>query len=454
MDSNDKKPKFWHAALALAGQSEDRAKLLLSNNSAAMQDVMHSSSDCVHPDELTEFLRTGELTPETRVHLAKCASCAAIIDAFEPPAEPTLALKEAQAEWLSTYESDRVRFGLLTEPDGRWGSFGVSMVTNVVTACLLILFTAAIHKVEKQKYNETLIFPQEVPPPPKIVVPKVKEFAPPQPEVVKLTPPKITIPKIRPQPEIPKPMKMDQPEQPKLPPAPPKAVAPPLQPKVGLFSSPKPTDTANNQVKPDVKAGGFGDPTGAKTNPNTTKSGLVAVGTFNSAPGPDTGAGASRQGTVTGTSFGAGVANRVPGGRDMGKVASAGFANGTVGGSGKPGGTGTVASAGFSNTAGPAPTQVAIKTTEAAFVPPVVISEPHPQYTTEAARLRIQGEVTLQVRFLASGQVEVLRVVNGLGHGLDEEAKRVAEQIRFKPAEKDGHPIDHTTLIHVIFQLA
>jgi TonB family protein len=286
------------------------------------------------------------------------------------------------------------------------------------------------------------------------VVPKVKVFAPPQPEVVKLTPPKITIPKIQPPPEIPKPVKLDQPEQPKLPPAPPKAVAPPPQPKVGLFSSPKPTETANNQVKPDVKAGGFGDPIGAKTNPNSTKSALVAVGNFNSAPGAATGAGAARKGAVSGTSFGAGVANGVPGGHDMGKVASAGFANGIVGGTGKPGGTGTVASAGFSNQAGPAPTQVAIKTSEPAFVPPVVISEPHPQYTPEAVQLRIQGEVTLQVRFLASGQVEVLRVVNGLGHGLDEAAKRVAEQIRFKPAIKDGHPVDHTTLIHVTFQLA
>jgi TonB family protein len=345
-------------------------------------------------------------------------------------------------------------FGLLPEPEGRWGSFGVSMVTNIIIMTLLILFTAAIHKVEKQKYNETLIFPQEVPPPPKIVVPKVKVFAPPQPEVVKLTPPKITVPKIQPPPEIPKPVKLDQPDQPKLPPAPPKAVAPPPQPKVGLFASPKPTETANNQVKPDVKAGGFGDPTGAKTNPNSTKSALVAVGSFNSAPGAATGAGAARKGAVSGTSFGSGVANGVPGGHDMGKVASAGFANGVVGGTGKPGGTGTVATAGFSNSVGAAPTQVAIKTTEPAFIPPVVISEPHPQYTPEAAQLRIQGEVTLQVRFLATGQVEVLRVVNGLGHGLDEQAKRVAEQIRFKPAEKDGHPVDHTTLIHVTFQLA
>jgi TonB family protein len=346
-------------------------------------------------------------------------------------------------------------FGLLPEPEGRWGSFGVSMVGNILIASLLILLTAAVHKVEKQKYNQTLIFPQEVPPPPppKIQPPKVKVIAPPQPQLVKLDPPKIAPPKIQP-PELPKPVKLEQPDQPKLPPAPPKAVAPPPQPKVGLFTSPKPTEVANNQVKPDLKTGGFGDPTGAKPNPTSTKSQLVATGSFNAAPGPATGAGAARKGAVSGTSFGSGVANGVPGGHDMGKVASAGFANGVVGGTGKPGATGTVASAGFTNNIGNAPTQVAIKTTEPAFVPPVVISEPHPQYTPEAAQLRIQGEVTLQVRFLASGQVEVLRVVNGLGHGLDEAAKRVAEQIRFKPAEKDGHPVDHTTLIHVTFQLA
>jgi outer membrane biosynthesis protein TonB len=222
--------------------------------------------------------------------------CSAIIDAFEPLPERVAALKEFRAQLLYVPQPSRVEFGLLPEPEGRWGSFGVSTATNVIIMSLLILLTAAIHKVEKQKYNETLIFPQEVPPPPKIVVPKVKAFAPPQPEVVKLNPPKIVIPKIQPPPEIPKPVKLDQPEQPKLPPAPPKAVAPPPQPKVGLFTSPKPTETANNQVKPDVKAGGFGDPIGAKTNPNSTKSALVAVGSFNSAPGAATGAGAAREG--------------------------------------------------------------------------------------------------------------------------------------------------------------
>jgi hypothetical protein len=135
---------------------------------------------------------------------------------------------------------------------------------------LLIIFTAAkIHQVQKQKvYVDSLVLPQTPPPPPpKIVVPKVKILAPPQPEIVKLEPPKIIMPKPTPQPEIAKPVKLDTPDQPKLPPAPPKAVTPPPQPKTGMFESPKPTEVANNQVAPSVKAGGFGDPLGAKPNP-------------------------------------------------------------------------------------------------------------------------------------------------------------------------------------------
>src|ERR1700678_906993 len=239
----------------------------------------------------------------------------------------------------------RDSFGLLPEPEGRWGSFGVSMVTNLTIMVLVVLLTAAVHKVEKQKYIEHMVFVQQntPPPPPKPIIPKVKVIAPPQPQVVKLEPPKIVVPKIQPPPEIPKPVKLDQPDQPKLPPAPPKAVAPPPQPKVGLFASSKPTEVANNQSKPETKTGGFGDPTGAKVNPNSTQSALVSVGAFNNAPGEATGAGAARKGAVSGTSFGSGVANGVPGGHDMGKVASAGFANGVVGGTGKPNFGGVVA---------------------------------------------------------------------------------------------------------------
>lgn len=346
----------------------------------------------------------------------------------------------------------RDNFGLLPEPKGRWRSFGVAALTDVAIILLLVLLALNKHTVKKISYIETLIVPTQTPPPkPPVKIPPVKFKAPPQPQVARLEPPKIVMPK--PLPEPPKPVQLKTAE-PKLPPPPPKRVAPPPQPKVGLFSSPKPTEVANNRTHPTVQTGGFGDPLGARKNALSKQSQMVAVGSFNDATGERAkGAGAARKGAITGTSFGSGVAHGVPGGRSHGTVASAGFSNGVVGGSGR-GPTGKVQTAGFTSNVGKAPTQVAIRQTTPAFVPPVVLSEPHPKYTAEAIKMRIQGEVTLKVRFMASGQVEVLQVISGLGHGLDEEARQVAEHIRFKPAEKDGRPVDHTTLIHVTFQLA
>jgi len=44
--------------------------------------------------------------------------------------------------------------------------------------------------------------------------------------------------------------------------------------------------------------------------------------------------------------------------------------------------------------------------------------------------------------------------VHSLGHGLDEEARRVAQQIRFRPATRNGQAVDLTTNITISFQLA
>ena len=84
---------------------------------------------------------------------------------------------------------------------------------------------------------------------------------------------------------------------------------------------------------------------------------------------------------------------------------------------------------------------------------PVVTFEPDVQYTSAAMSARVQGTITLQVRFTASGTVEVLKVVNGLGFGLDEQVAKVAEGIRFVPATDNGKPVDRTTLMHVTFTL-
>ena len=73
---------------------------------------------------------------------------------------------------------------------------------------------------------------------------------------------------------------------------------------------------------------------------------------------------------------------------------------------------------------------------------------------SEARQMRVEGNVVLSVTFLANGQVVVHGVIQGLGHGLDEEAKRVAQQIRFRPATNNGQPVDVTTKITITFQLA
>jgi TonB family protein len=88
------------------------------------------------------------------------------------------------------------------------------------------------------------------------------------------------------------------------------------------------------------------------------------------------------------------------------------------------------------------------------MIPAEILSKPVPVYTAEARAQKIEGEVLLEVVFQATGKIQVLRVVRGLGHGLDDAAVKAAEQIHFKPAQKDGQPSDSTAFVHIIFQLA
>ena len=72
------------------------------------------------------------------------------------------------------------------------------------------------------------------------------------------------------------------------------------------------------------------------------------------------------------------------------------------------------------------------------LVPVEILFKPDPVYTEAARKLGLQGEIVLSVIFTASGRLQVVRVVEGLGYGLDEAACRAAEAIRFKPARRDG----------------
>jgi TonB family protein len=85
---------------------------------------------------------------------------------------------------------------------------------------------------------------------------------------------------------------------------------------------------------------------------------------------------------------------------------------------------------------------------------PVEITfKPKPDYTDEGRKQKINGEVRLEVLFQSDGRVHVTRVLQGLGYGLDEQAVKAAEQIKFKPALHEGQPVDSTALVRIIFEL-
>jgi TonB family protein len=83
-----------------------------------------------------------------------------------------------------------------------------------------------------------------------------------------------------------------------------------------------------------------------------------------------------------------------------------------------------------------------------------ILSKPRPRYTEEARRLQIEGEVLMEMLFTAAGEARVLRLVRGLGHGLDESAIEAARAIRYTPAERQGLPVDSKAIVHITFQLA
>lgn len=86
--------------------------------------------------------------------------------------------------------------------------------------------------------------------------------------------------------------------------------------------------------------------------------------------------------------------------------------------------------------------------------PVEIVFKPTPEYTDEARSARIEGTVSLELEFTAAGDVRVLRVVSGLGHGLDEAARQAALRIRFRPAQSDGRPVDSRATVHITFRLS
>jgi protein TonB len=85
---------------------------------------------------------------------------------------------------------------------------------------------------------------------------------------------------------------------------------------------------------------------------------------------------------------------------------------------------------------------------------PTCLYCPNPGYTDEARESKLQGMMTLAVLVGPDGRATEVRVVRGLGMGLDERARDAVRVWRFTPGcDAPRHPVATWITIEVIFRL-
>jgi TonB family protein len=324
-----------------------------------------------------------------------------------------------------------------------------SSVVNVTVLILLCLIGAAAKKVhDKHVLLATLTEP--------IPVKKAEEKPKPKPKVPeppKIEPPKIEQPKL----EMPKiqQVKLDMPKPPtpqvhmdvKLPvlaAAPLKVNAPPA-PRVIANLNPHAAAVPNNDRHPSpVMVGTLNNP--LKVDPNSRTTTKINMGN-QGVPGMPAGNTGHGPRSLVGT-MGSGAPNGYDvNGKSRAAVAVQGLTTGVPGGQGHARTTTAVAIA-------PMVTQQAAQVQHQPVgetKPISVTSKPVARCTDDAKKNHIEGQVSVSALFSAHGTVQILGIVRGLGHGLDQEAEAVVRGIQFKPSTVGGQPIDQKTVINVMF---
>jgi TonB family protein len=335
-----------------------------------------------------------------------------------------------------------------------WPAVIVSSVLHVAVIVPALYFARETVTTVAPRASRVLVFISPLPAPdPAFVVPlaPVRKVAPrPAEPIAKFVEPRkvpvapIAVARVEPKPVLPDPRR----ETPvKVEPA--RPAPPPVT--VGTFASTVPSARTTDPVRT-VQSAGFDAPAARapemKSAPTVTGAFDAAPSTANPRPGSD------RPAAVADAGFGtANTNNGAPAPQKTRAIAEAGFGVPSAQVS-RPAAPQAVRNAGFDTA--PAPAVAAPQTARPARidVPVEILGKPTPAYTDEARALKLEGEVVLEVEFCARGNIKVLRVVKGLGHGLDESATRAAEAIRFKPAQSNGRPVDFRSTVHIVFRLA
>jgi len=343
------------------------------------------------------------------------------------------------------------RLALLPDGESRWNRVGVSAIVQVLLLVFFVALPIFFPERLKTALNMQIVPlampvtevpvapPPAVKPPqaaaaPKPVVIEVPKLSPKQPHIFlqpKALQPKVArvdvkAPELAPVFEARLDTPKDQPKRPKE--------------EVKLNNLNPGSAAPATVVAPvnKVQTGGFGDPNGlaGKGDPNKTTN-INRLGSpalpGGSGYGNGTGGDKGIRGTVTSTGFGNGTATPPPATAKHATVQTGGFGDQTV------------------STEAPKKKAASADSGNAGVD---IIEKPRPGYTAEGRDLKLEGDVVIDLVFLANGSVQVIRVVSGLGHGLDESAVRAAKQIKFKPAKQEGQPIDFPARVRIEFRLA
>jgi TonB family protein len=88
------------------------------------------------------------------------------------------------------------------------------------------------------------------------------------------------------------------------------------------------------------------------------------------------------------------------------------------------------------------------------ITPPRPVYSPEPQYTEQARKSNLQGTCTLGLIVEKDGYPCNIRVLKGIGMGLDENAIETVKTWKFEPAIKDGQPVRVEIAVEVSFHLS
>ncbi len=344
-------------------------------------------------------------------------------------------------------------FGSLKQGQAPWKGYGIGFLLQCGVIALISLLGMSVGaRTLLQPKSETLLYPVAPPKPFKLkplpmprALRRLAEYQPPAP------PPRVhlTAPRLQPPPK-PKAVVFQTPLA-KLPavalPKPKPAVehvhfnnslavrraAPVRRLHTGMFLG---APQSRHQLNPrQVQTGGFGSPGGLR-GPAGPHGNVVALGSFGLPEGPGHGNGQGGRhgaaGAVARIGFGSGL-GAASGGGPAGSVRRTAFGRPMIASNSAP----------HAAAAGPPPARAV-----------EILYKPHPAYTAAARARRLHGDVWLSVVFQASGNVRVLSVIQGLPGGLDQAAIAAARRIRFRPARRQGKPVDYAARIRIRFQLA